>query len=31
MDLTVWLPITFLIGLATFAFLFACVPACDQV
>jgi hypothetical protein len=31
MDLTVWLPAMFLLGLATFAFFFACVPACDKV
>lgn len=31
MDLTVWLPAMFLLGLAAFAFLFACVPACDKV
>ena len=31
MDLTVWLPAMFLLGLATFAFLFFCVPACDKV
>jgi hypothetical protein len=31
MDLTVWLSAMFLLGLATFAFLLACVPACDKV
>jgi hypothetical protein len=31
MDLTAWLPAMFLLGMATFACLFACVPACDRV
>jgi hypothetical protein len=31
MDLTIWLPAMFLLGMATFAALFACVPACDKV
>jgi hypothetical protein len=31
MDLTIWLPAMVFLGLATFAFLFACVPACDKV
>jgi hypothetical protein len=31
MDLTVWLPAMFLLGLAAFALLFACIPACDKV
>jgi hypothetical protein len=31
MDLAIWLPALFLSGLATFAFLFACVPACNKV
>ncbi len=31
MDLTVWLPAMFLLGLATFALMFAFVPACDKV
>lgn len=31
MDLTVWLPAMFLLGLAAFASLFACVSACDRV
>jgi hypothetical protein len=30
-DLTVWLPAMFFLGLATFALMFACVPACDKV
>ncbi len=31
MDLTIWLPAMFFLGLATLAFLLACVPACDKV
>jgi hypothetical protein len=31
MDVTVWLPAMILLGLAAFAVLFACVPACDKV
>jgi hypothetical protein len=31
MDLTLWLPAMFLLGLTVFAFLFACVFACDKV
>ena len=31
MDLTVWLPAMFLLGLAAFALLFAFVSACDKV
>jgi hypothetical protein len=31
MNLMIWLPAMFVLGLATFAFLFACVPACDRV
>ena len=31
MDLYVWLPAMLLLGLATFALMFACVPACDKV
>jgi hypothetical protein len=31
MDLTIWLPAMFLLGLATFAILLAGVPACDKV
>jgi hypothetical protein len=31
MDLTVWLPAMFLLGLAAFALMFACIPACDEV
>jgi hypothetical protein len=31
MDPTVWLPAMILLGLASFAILFACVPACDKV
>jgi len=31
MDLTVCLPAMILLGLAAFAFLFACVPACDKI
>lgn len=31
MDLNIWLPAMFLLGLAIFAGLFACVPACDRV
>ena len=31
MDLTTWLPAMFLLGLALFALMFACVPACDNV
>jgi hypothetical protein len=30
-DLTIWLPAMFLMGLASFALLFACVPGCDNV
>ena len=31
MDVTVWLPAMILLGLAAFASVFACVPACDKV
>jgi hypothetical protein len=31
MDLTVWLPAMFVLGLAAFALMYACVPACDKV
>ncbi len=31
MDLTVWLPLTFALGLATLGILFAFVAACDRV
>jgi hypothetical protein len=31
MNLTLWLPAMFLVGLAMFSFLLACVPACDRV
>jgi hypothetical protein len=31
MDLTIWLPAMILLGLAAFALMFACVPACDKV
>jgi hypothetical protein len=31
MSLTVWLPAMIVLGLASFAILFACVPACDKV
>jgi hypothetical protein len=31
MDLYSWLPAMILLGLAAFAFLFACVPLCDKV
>ena len=31
MDLMIWLPAMFLLGLAAFALIFACVPACDNV
>jgi hypothetical protein len=31
MDLTIWLPAMFLLGLATFSVLFASVPACEKV
>ena len=31
MDLTFWLPAMFFLGLAIFALMFACVPACDKV
>ncbi len=31
MDVTVWLPAMILLGLAAFALMFACVPACDKV
>ena len=31
MDVTVWLPAMIVVGLAAFAVLFACVPACDKV
>ena len=30
-DLTIWLPAMFLLGLATFGLMFACVPGCDKV
>ncbi len=31
MDLTIWLPAMFALGLLTFALMFAFVPACDKV
>ena len=31
MDLTIWLPAMFLLGLAAFGLMFACIPACDKV
>jgi len=31
MNLTVWLPAMFILGLVTFALMFACVSACDKV
>jgi hypothetical protein len=31
MNLMIWLPALFLLGLATFGLMFACVPACDKV
>jgi hypothetical protein len=31
MDLAIWLPATILLGLASFALLFACVAAIDKV
>jgi hypothetical protein len=31
MDLTTWLPAMFLVGLASFAIIFACIPLCDKV
>ncbi len=31
MSLTTWLIVLFSLGLITFAFLFACIPACDKV
>jgi hypothetical protein len=31
MSLIVWLPAMIVLGLASFAILFACVPACDKV
>jgi len=31
MDLALWIPAMLLLGLATFALLFACVPACDKI
>lgn len=31
MNLTIWLPAMILLGLAAFALMFACVPACDKV
>jgi hypothetical protein len=31
MDLAVWLPVTFLLGLATLALMFAFTAACERV
>ena len=31
MSLIVWLPAMIVLGLASFAILFACVPACDKI
>ena len=31
MDLHVWLPAMFFLGLAVFGLMFACIPACDKV
>jgi hypothetical protein len=31
MNLTVWLPAMFVLGLAAFSLMYACVPACDKV
>ena len=31
MNLMIWLPAMLLLGLATFALMFACVFACDKV
>jgi len=31
MDLTIWIPVTVLLGLGTFLTLFAFVRACDRV
>jgi hypothetical protein len=31
MDLTVWLPAMFFLGLAGFTLMFACIAACDHV
>ncbi len=31
MDLTIWLPAMFLLGLAVCALMFVCIAACDKV
>jgi hypothetical protein len=31
MDLTIWLPAMFFLGVVTFALLFVCIPGCDKV
>ena len=31
MDLTIWLPAMFILGLIVLALMFACIPACDKV
>jgi hypothetical protein len=31
MNLAIWLPAMFILGLVTFALMFACVSACDKV
>ena len=31
MSLTTWLTVLFLVGLVTFALIFAFIPACDKV
>jgi hypothetical protein len=31
MDLTIWLPAMFLLGLVSFGVIFACIPMCDKV
>jgi hypothetical protein len=31
MNLATWLPAMFLLGLASFGIIFACIPLCDRV
>jgi hypothetical protein len=31
MDLTTWIPAMYILGIAVFALIFACIPGCDKV
>jgi hypothetical protein len=31
MDLATWIPAMYVLGIAAFALIFACIPGCDKV